>query len=171
MTSDNPTVYESLTRLFLSFSNAQYLELLGMRDGGHDGFAAIQVPYADISVVQTLPALVYLNFHFSAYWRARDVAEDAPPLSYSDPWEETSFDAFGGVIGVIISCQKVFVDWFFTLALHKIRGINHISFTGDVKRSTRTRWELIFENERQVRGSYDMTHDIALIESTPRNKL
>jgi hypothetical protein len=167
ITSGNPPVYKSLTRVFPSFSNAQFLELLGMHDDGSDGVAAIQVLFADISILGTLLELVYLNLHFSVYWRERDDAEDAPPFRNQNPWEEWSFDASGGVIGAIVSCQKVFVEWFFTLALHKIRGINHISFTGDVKKSTRTRWELVFENKRRVRGSYDMTHDIILIKNTP----
>jgi hypothetical protein len=63
ITSGSPPDYNSLRRVSLAFFNAYFLELLGMEDHGGDGFAAIQGPYAGISVLHTLPALVCLNFH------------------------------------------------------------------------------------------------------------
>jgi hypothetical protein len=49
----------------------------------------------------------------------------------------------------VVTCQKVLVDWFLTLALVYIRHIPHISISGHVKNSTRANWEAIFEDERQ----------------------
>lgn len=54
-----------------------------------------------------------------------------------------------------ITCQKILVDWFLTLALAYIRHVPHISISGYVKNSTSAKWEAIFEDERQ-----GMQHDM-----------
>jgi hypothetical protein len=164
----NPSNYNCLRRISLAFFNSQFLECLGMHDDSGDGFAAVQGPYADIGVLRTLPGLVNLNFHFTCFHRR---TEDEVPGMSNDPWPMTALDALGESMGTIVSCQKVFVDWFFTLAWDKIRGIDRISFTGYVKNSTRVKWERIFLNERRLRGTHDVTDEVVAIKATLREDL
>jgi hypothetical protein len=164
----NPPNYNCLRRISLAFINTQILECLGMRDDSSDGFAAIQGPYADIRVLSTLPGLVYLNFHFTCFYRKHE-GEDR--WWSSDPWSMTVFDALGERLGAVASCQRIFAEWFLKLAFNIISGIPRVSLTGHVKHSTREKRERIFSDERRVGGTYDMTDEILVIKATPREDL
>jgi hypothetical protein len=69
-----------------------------------------------------------------------------------------------------ISCQKIFFDWLFPMALVYLKNIPHLTFFGYVKHSTREKWEATFVDEYAGR-QHDTSHAIQLIQSTPWQRL
>jgi hypothetical protein len=165
-----PPPYNWLRRLSISFFNYQYLDLLGMRSTPTNGFAPLGIsPYrARLRPIARIPTLIYLNLHFTLFERGTD---NPRTLTFYDPWPILSVQpaTFGRTEW--ISCQKVFVDWFFTLAFDAIRDVPHITFSGHVKDSTRLKWEHIFIDEKRRRNTHVLTQKALAITSIPRNDL
>lgn len=49
----------------------------------------------------------------------------------------------------ITSCQRVIVDWILTFAKEQIEHIPRVILTGYIKKSTKAKWDAIFERARQ----------------------
>jgi hypothetical protein len=132
-----------LRRISLGFPNSVYFKFLGFNDQR----LAKSPSEAPIHVLGKIPTLTRLDFHFQVslprqfqWWNHRG--------SYycfsHDPWghllQSHSIE--------LIFCQKTLLDWFFTLALEALRGIQCVTMSGHVKHSTRTKWEAILHDER-----------------------
>jgi hypothetical protein len=65
-----------------------------------------------------------------------------------------------------ISCQRILVNWFLTLAFAHIHQILRITLSDHIKDSVRAKWEAIFQNECNS-ISHDLSSDIQHILSTP----
>ena len=146
----NPAV--CLRRISLGLTNKMYFQLLGIQWAFRQGF--VQTNNRPIDLLSTMAAIKDLNFHFQ-------IAQ----ISYS-----AEFYPFvtmhGGRLGHELSCQKILVDWFLTLAHAYIRHIPRIAITGHVKNSTRMKWEAIYADERND-THHDMSAAVQPILSTP----
>jgi hypothetical protein len=108
--------------------------------------------------IPELPSLQYLNFHFQTslpFWGQS--AYDS-----HDPWLRV-----GIAVGTTrVSCQKVFVDWFFTLAFDSLRHVPLVSYSGHIKDSTRRKWDKIFQDERDEKRVHGFSREITGIQRT-----
>ncbi|KAF2874270.1 hypothetical protein BDV95DRAFT_328274 [Massariosphaeria phaeospora] len=155
--------YNTLRRISLGFDNSDYLEALGLKANSQDGFAL--KPHhrwmsdnGCLELLSNIRTLYHLQLHFRIFPPGHP---DIYLYPWGDPWgvrDETGYSE--------ASCQKAFLDWFFTLALEHLRKIPRVTFSGHVKNSTRRKWEAIFEDER--RGTrHAMTDVIKAIKATP----
>jgi hypothetical protein len=138
----------------LSFDNFQYGRLLGSCLGSIDGFT----PSSHTSQVNphfpllaTISTLQHAKSHFRTYLGKSIGTHDSWPI----PYHHTQ----GRVVTREISCQKMFVNWFFTLAPDYPRTIPVIlcvTISGRVKEMTRRKREPILQNVRKNRVAHDV---------------
>lgn len=153
---------DCLRRISLGFPNWMYFRFLGYDGHTADPFAPSDEG-AHISVLKNIDTLQCLNFHFQIAQNREAVG--LLPAATWDPWT-----TYGHQDGFNVSCQKTFVEFFFTFALAHIRHVPNITFTGHVKHSTRLFWERVFRKERAGRR-HDVTERMAFIMSLPRYAL
>jgi hypothetical protein len=151
-----------LNRISLGLDNTEYCGILGLllRPGPFEGYGSPQSRRSLIEQLVELPALMHLNLDFRV---------DQPVDSYSDPF--TMYATRNGDFSRSPSCQKIFVDWYLTLAFQYLRKVRRVTLSGHIKNSTRTKWMAIFKNERSGKMNYDLTDEISQIVSTPRDQL
>lgn len=133
----------------LEFSAACYFELIGIQPQQGRPMARLQPPPGRLSIhmLKKIPTIRTLDFRFMSPKHPSAVCPwNAPsPFDYYSPQKPHS-------------CQKVWVDWFFTLALDQLGHCSFkITMSGCVKDSTRAKWEPIFEAE-----SKGLKHDMTL---------
>jgi hypothetical protein len=140
--------FEYLRRIQLYYTNLEYCLFLGFLF--HEGTEEDLQTTVSIRELCQLPSLQCVDFRF---------AHPSDPMPNSE-WllEETK---------MIYSCQKAFVDWFFTVALEHLRHCHdvHFSISGCVKDSTRRKWEGVFEDE-----NLRHVHDIEEIDHQQRSR-
>jgi hypothetical protein len=132
-----------LRRISLGFPNSVYFKFLGFNDQR----LVMSPRKAPIHVLGKIPTLTRLDFHFQV----------SLPRQYKwvhnrgyrwcsslDPWAHSLQPHHIE----LISCQKTLLDWFFTLALEALRGIQCVTMSGHVKHSTRAKWKAILHDER-----------------------
>ncbi|KAH6865954.1 hypothetical protein BKA58DRAFT_423208 [Alternaria rosae] len=121
--------YHAMRRIELNLSMSDYFQFLGLKSEFHHGFVELDD--------ETTPAIAQLReiptlFHLHLYFTTRPPTRAGPGNTWSslDPWV-----LIAGNRGTkVVSCQKVFVHWFFTLAWADIRHIPRVTFSGHVKR-------------------------------------
>ena len=152
---------QHLRRISLGFMNDGYFRFLGLASGNHQGFVDLLNGGA-VRLLSSIPTLHHLHFQFETV----QPRKNGRAWKSLDPW--AYIDSNAGTD--LVSCQKVFVDWFFTMALDHLRGIPRITFSGHVKNSTRKTWEQIFDSE--CKGYvFDTSSKIQHIQSTPWHSL
>ncbi|KAF1847203.1 uncharacterized protein K460DRAFT_363310 [Cucurbitaria berberidis CBS 394.84] len=153
--------YHALNHVSLSLLNREYLGLVGFEGKPGVGFAPLRYDLGKLEHLTDLPSLSRLHLQFQV---TRGLM-NANGYATIDPWSLVRRRA-----RPITSCQKVFVDWFFTLAYDRLRNVPKVTFSGHVKNSVRSKWEKIFGEPRQS-PRHDMSSEIAKIRSTPVKKL
>jgi hypothetical protein len=152
---------QHLRRISLGFTNDAYFRLLGLECQRHDGLC--DLPDGSVlSLVGQIPTLFELHFHFEIV-RPRERYND---WKSSDPWAYIHFNSGTD----LVSCQKTFVHWFFTMALADLRGIESITISGHVKNSTRRHWKQTFDAERKGH-TWDNSQEVQEILSTDWQQL
>lgn len=159
----NSSLADCLRRVSLGFPNWMYFRFLGYHGHTADPFAPSEDGSVHISVLKSIDTLQYLNFHFQIA-QNREAAGVLSAATW-DPWTTSRHQS-----GFDVSCQKVFVEFFFTFALAHIRHVPNVTFTGHVKHSTRKFWEGVFRKERAGKR-HDVTERMAFIMSLPRYAL
>jgi hypothetical protein len=158
----------ALQKIMIDFTNYHYLQFLGIHPGTHAGFTPWDGD-AGIAKLRDLTTVHHVHFQFTVI-PPQPRQTDNSMISYNtwDPWGHIIRP--GVHTGIQGSCQRTFVDWFFTLALADIRHIPRITFGGNVKDSTKAKWEAIFQDEREGK-MYDFAEAIAAIQSIPLRHL
>ncbi|KAH7093359.1 hypothetical protein FB567DRAFT_576074 [Paraphoma chrysanthemicola] len=153
---------EHLRRISLGFSNLGYFNFVGLEASRSPRAGFENTEDCDIELLARIPTLFHLNFHFRVI-RPRKVQGS---WQSRDPWafmgHKTGTDR--------ISCQRIFVQWFLIMAYAHIEDIPRITLSGDISRSTRVKWEAIFEDACKGHR-YDMSGLIQRIQSTPWKNL
>jgi hypothetical protein len=141
--------------------DADYLKFLGYTSKYRTSFVSEPNGAAPIELLSGIQTLACLNFHFQVI-RAHSeymVSRRRRYLDWTsaDPWSAISSREDKAIDHV--SCQKVVVDWFFTMALTYLKSVPRITLSGDVKQSTRLKWEHILTDEH--RGKHrDISREI-----------
>ena len=136
-----------LHRISLGFPNYFYFYFLGF-DSDRRMRHSSQAP---IQILRKIPTLTHLDLHFQVSRYANTPHENHIHSTSHDPWNLWAHNRTNE-----ISCQKVLLDWFFTIALETLRGIRFVTMSGHVKYSTRAKWEAIFDDERN-----GIIHDVS----------
>lgn len=167
----------ALRRITLDFSNLTYHQFLGFEVDHASGFVSRETLDGDLLRLGEIHTLEHLHLRFrtsapASFYnvRYRPLSDHAPVTSRyghisRDPWAHMRRP-----VSSKVSCQKIFVDWFFTMAYRELRWIPKITFGGHVKESTRAKWFAIFD-DMAPRKNYDFTDEIAIIKATPSSKL
>jgi len=137
-----------LRRISLGFPNYFYFHFLGFNVPHPRIQDLSQTP---IQILRQIPTLTHLDLHFQVSRPARKQHGNIIHYTSHDPWNLSAHNTKNE-----ICCQKVLLDWFFTIALETLRGIRFVSMSGHVKHITRAKWEAIFDDERK-----GIVHDIS----------
>lgn len=175
-----PTLH-ALNHLQLEFTAAAYFEFIGISTRPNDLKPNNWYP----AWAQSDP---HPSRHISRLYHAQIKTLDLRFMSPKrvdarDPWYDRNKIDFGtrefvylenGVrqTGFRHCCQKTWIDYFLTLALHyhfrRMPNIKNITLSGCIKNSTREKWERILKDEK--RGTpvvHDMQDDIVAMRMSP----
>ena len=158
--------YHAMRRIELNLSTLDYFRFLGLKCERHQGFVELDNEMTPAIVqLREIPTLFHLHLHFTT----RPPKRIGPGNTWSslDPWVHIA-----GARGTkVVSCQKVFVHWFFTLAWADIRQIPRVTFSGHVKRRIRMMWEWDFALSTPDKRRISKAESIARIQATPWQRL
>ncbi|KAI4638494.1 hypothetical protein J4E93_010049 [Alternaria ventricosa] len=158
--------YHAMRRIELNLSTSDYFRFLGLKSELHRGFVELDNDNTPgIAQLREIPTLFHLHLHFTT----RPPKRIGPGRIWAslDPWVHIA-----GARGTkVVSCQKVFVHWFFTLAWADIRHIPRVTFSGHVKRRIRMMWEWNFALTTQDKLRDSKAESIARIQATPWQRL
>ncbi|KAH4923595.1 hypothetical protein HBI79_169570 [Parastagonospora nodorum] len=134
----SPQISCHIRSISIGFPNSSLFNFVGFVQHHHQPFVPMdRIP---VKILCQLKTLEHIEFHFQV---------TPPRLPNGMPCLDPFLRQVLMNNMTDVTCQKVLVDWFLTLALAYIRHIPHISISGHVKNSTRADWEAIFEDERQ----------------------
>ena len=146
---------KALNRIQLELSAAHYFQLIGIRPRLGAPFAPMfgGDHAAAFALLKSLKTVKHLDFRFISPKHERAVC----------PW--------GAIPRFIVShehsCQKIWIDWFFTLAFEHLldwiyetrneddkirRAKTSITMSGCIKKSTHNKWEAIFAAEHALKS-------------------
>lgn len=120
-----------LRRISLGFPNYFYFYFLGF-DILHRRMQDLS--QAPTQILRQIPTLINLDLRFQVSRPANMQHGNLTHHTSHDSWNLSLYNRMNE-----ISCQKVLLDWFFTIALETLRGIPVVSISGHVKLSTRTK--------------------------------
>ncbi|KAF1965680.1 hypothetical protein BU23DRAFT_604019 [Bimuria novae-zelandiae CBS 107.79] len=132
---------QALNRIQLEFSAALYFQLVGIRPrfGAPFGNFVADPRALTFAQLKALETVQHLDFRF--------ISPKHPKAA--DPWD-TLYRAWADT--TVHSCQKEWIDWFFTFALEQLCGWNtnantklKITMSGCIKDFTRTKWARNFK--------------------------
>lgn len=89
---------------------------------------------APTQILRQIPTLIHLDLHFQVSRPANTQHGNLTHHTSHDSWNLSLYNRMNE-----ISCQKVLLDWFFTIALETLQGIRVVSISGHVKLSTRAK--------------------------------
>jgi hypothetical protein len=154
-----------LRRVFLSFSNYEYLKFLGydicvgstfgvsrrIEKGRQRGIVS------GVKLLSDIHTLRHLNLQFQIMMPYRYYGD--PEITPWDPWysENEAPRSF---------CQKEVVDIILTLGYELLRGFRKVTISGDVKTSNHEKWDPLLRDQLppgKPRERRDMTADVARI--------
>ncbi|KAI4630190.1 hypothetical protein J4E80_001123 [Alternaria sp. BMP 0032] len=134
--------FNTLRRVSLTFSDCEYLRLLGYKTTAELAFAPLAAEKANsLSVLTSINSIEYLDLRFQAPLPFRFLGDKLHPVTQFklDP--------------VVMLCQKVWVEWLLTLLYEQFaqrydegENVPMVSVSGDVKNSTRWEWESIWKD-------------------------
>lgn len=146
---------KALNRVQLELPAAHYFELIGIRPRFGAPFAPMFAgdQAVALGLLKSFNTVKYLDFRFISPKHERAIC----------PWGSIPRRAASSQEH---SCQKVWIDWFFTLAFEHLLGWickSHneenkitrvktiITMSGCIKKSTRDKWETIFPAEQKLK--------------------
>lgn len=146
---------KALNRVQLELPAAHYFELIGIRPRFGAPFAPMFAgdQAVALGLLKSFNTVKYLDFRFISPKHERAIC----------PWGSIPRRAASSQEH---SCQKVWIDWFFTLAFEHLLGWickSHneenkitsvktiITMSGCIKKSTRDKWETIFSAEHKLK--------------------
>ncbi|RYN16483.1 hypothetical protein AA0119_g7444 [Alternaria tenuissima] len=154
-----------LRRVFLSFSNYEYLKFLGydicvgstfgvsrrIEKGRQRGIVS------GVKLLSDIHTLRHLNLQFQIMMPYRYYGD--PEITPWDPWysENEAPRSF---------CQKEVVDIILTLGYELLRGFRKVTISGDLKTSNHEKWDPLLRDQLppgKPRERRDMTADVARI--------
>ena len=158
--------YHAMRRIELNLSTSDYFRFLGLKCERHQGFVELDNEMTPaIAQLREIPTLFHLHLHFTI----------RPPIRIGPGNTWRSLDPWLNIAGnrgtKVVSCQRVFVHWFFTLAWADIRHIPRVTFSGHVKRRIRMMWEFEFDRSTSRKQTDSKHESIARIQATPWQRL
>ena len=136
----------TLQRLRLQLSAASYFELIGIRPQRGAPFAELEDSKHVIPLTQ-LPEVRQLELAFI----------DTSHPDAQCPW---------GGVSASHSCQKVWIDWFLTLALKHLDGKGIcVTLIGCIPDSVRAKWELILKDAQEGRAIDTAADRVAILRT------
>jgi len=151
----NPPHAFFLRNIQLELSSAAYFASINIVPGLNDPFAS-KVGAFQLRHLARFPALRNLDFRF--------ISPKHPGALC--PWSKANGTSVQGAH----ACQKIWIDWFFTLAWDTLRklGAPHpmcYTLSGCVKTSTKLLWEHLL-NDARTEEAVDMQAEEAMIRAT-----
>lgn len=167
---------QNLQVLELDLENVDYFALFGVRVAPFTDHPEILHAFDNLvslaSYIRDHLPITHLFLRFNA-----------PTDGKADPWyntgklnghgEDMISDFQGRTRHWAIGCQKVVVDWILTFAKEYIEKIPKVTLYGNIKNSTKAKWDKILKDERESTGAeiHDMTDEKSIIEHWDTNDL
>jgi hypothetical protein len=151
----------AIRRISLDFANDQLFKFLGLSTGPLTGFAPEMQDFKGVYRLKELDTLHHLHFRF----------QTSPPYWQDGVWNSGDlWHCMRRRQNRDVSCQKISVDWFLTLAFNGLRHIPKLTYSGHIKDSTRQKWDKVFKDERDGK-LHDFSREIEDIQTTPWQNL
>lgn len=157
----------ALNRIQLEMNAARYFKLIGITPSQWQPFGQTAATTVTIASLKALRTVKYLDFRFISPKHEHALCPwgaITPRPSAVAPWPGAITPWPGAItrssIPTYHSCQRIWIDWFFTFALKQLRGWKcqwrdndlklvtrdvQITMSGCIKTSTRNKWEQIFK--------------------------